>query len=131
VTELESRLDIVERKIKVLEDLEKRLALAVIDVMPATVHNVSGYDIGTVRTAMGIRWVWKHFLRGTRSAATFETRDACVKSAQADSLKHLAFPTNDIASIIHKEKERGPHRHRLDAILPNAREAGLLRTRRS
>lgn len=131
MTELE-RLDILEKKVKVLEDLEKRLALAVIDVMPVNVRNVSGYDIGTVRTAMGMRWVWKHFLRGTRSAATFETREACVKSAQADSLKHLAFPTNDIAQMVNQEiaRERGPHPHRLDAVLPKSREAGLLRTRR-
>lgn len=128
MTELETRLAIVEKKVKVLEDLEKRLALAVIDVMPVNVRNVSGYDIGTVRTAMGMRWVWKHFLRATRSAATFETREACVKSAQADSLKHLAFPMNDMATIVDKElsRERIPHPHRLDAILPKSREAGLL-----
>lgn len=135
MTEVENRLEIVENKLKVLEELEKRLALAVIDVMPVTVHNVSGYDIGTIRTAMGVRWVWKHFLRGARSAATFETREACVKSAQADSLKHLAFPSNDLESILRKTHERSrenaPTNHRLSAaVRAVVQDQGVHRARR-
>lgn len=142
MTELEQRVDTLEKKVKVLEDLEKRLALAVLDVMPTTTHNVSGYDITSIRTAMGMRWVWRHFLRGARSAATFETREACVKSAQADSLKHIAFPNKDIEKLVNKEQiERAPHPHRLNAaraatLAPRTSPTrpdvtGILRTRGS
>lgn len=97
------RIEMLERKVRVLEDLEKRLALAVIDVLPSSARNVSGYEIAPVLTGQGMRYVWKHFLRGSRSVQTFETREACVKAAQSDALKHLAFPTNDLSRILNKE----------------------------
>lgn len=115
------RLAILEKKVHVLEDLEKRLALAVLDVMPTTVNNVSGYEISTILTARGTRYVWKHFLRGGRSPATFETREACVKSAQADALRHLAYPTKDMDHFINKEQHAsgtsGSPAHRLKQVL--------------
>lgn len=119
----EERLDALERQVKVLTDLEKRLALAVVDVLPVTTNNVSGYDIHAIRTAMGMRWVWKHFLRGARSASTFETREACVKSAQADQLKNLAYPLKDFAHIVNKEQHAAPSNPRLNAILEGQKPA--------
>lgn len=117
----EERIEALERQVKVLTDLEKRLALAVVDVLPLTTNNVSGYDIHAIRTSMGVRWVWKHFLRGARSAATFETREACVKSAQADQLRNLAYPIKDFAHIVNKDRHgnrisEAPREPRLHAI---------------
>ncbi len=103
--DFEERIDALERQVKILTDLEKRLALAVVDVLPTTTNHVSGYDIHAIRTAMGVRWVWKHFLRGARSASTFETREACVKSAQADQLKNLAYPIKDFAHIVNDKEQ--------------------------
>lgn len=101
----EERIETLERQVRTLTELSKRVALAVVDVLPVTTHNVSGYDIHAIRTAMGMRWVWKHFLRGARSAATFETREACVKSAQADQLKNLAYPVKDFAHIVNDKDQ--------------------------
>lgn len=97
---LEEQVKTLTKRVAVLEELEKRLALALVDVLPSNVNNVSGYEIAGVRTAMGLRWIWKNFLRGSRSAATFETREACVRSAQADSLRHIAFPSKDLQHLV-------------------------------
>lgn len=107
----EERIGALEKQVKILAELEKRLALAVVDVLPVTTNNVSGYDIHAIRTSMGVRWVWKHFLRGARSAATFETREACVRSAQSDQLKNLAYPLKDFAHILNKDNHERKAEH--------------------
>lgn len=109
------RVDLLEKRVRVLEELEKRLALAVIDVMPVTARNVSGYEIAPILTGQGMRYIWKHFLRGARSVQTYETREACVKAAQADAMKQLAFPKKDIPYILNKEALEKAHTEREDA----------------
>lgn len=99
--EVNARLESFGRKLQVLEALEKKMAVAVMELLASKdTESVEGYDIQTIHTSTGPRWVWKHFLRGARSKKSFETREACVKSAKQDSLDQLAFPTKDLTTMI-------------------------------
>lgn len=101
ILEVNARLESFGRKLQVLEALEKKMAVAVMELLAQKdTEGVEGYDIQTIHTSSGARWVWKHFLRGARSKKSFETREACVKSAKSDALDQLAFPTKDLSTMI-------------------------------
>lgn len=100
-SEVNARCESLARKVQVLEALEKKMAVAVMELLASKdSEGVEGYDIQQIHTSTGERWVWKHFLRGARSKKSYESREACVKNAKQDQLDQLAFPTRDLSTII-------------------------------
>lgn len=101
VHQVNKRIDNVVERLSILENLEKKLALAVVELLPAHKLEVPGYEF--TKTNGG--WVWKHFLRGSRSPTKYLSLVAATKAARLDSLEHLAYPKVDLAAII-KEHQR-------------------------
>lgn len=100
-TEVYGRVESLTRKVQVLEALEKKMAVAVMELLQRKdTEGVEGYDIQTIKTSTGPRWVWRHFLRGARSKKSFETRESCVQNAKQDALDQLAYPTKDLSTVI-------------------------------
>jgi hypothetical protein len=100
-SEVNARCESMSRKIQVLEALERKMAAAVMELLASKdTEGVEGYDIQTIHTSTGPRWVWKHFLRGARSKKSYETREACVKNAKQDAIEQLAYPAKDLSTMI-------------------------------
>lgn len=113
-SEVNARIESLSRKIQVLEALERKMAAAVMELLAAKdTEGVPGYDIQTISTSTGPRWVWKHFLRGARSKRSFETREACVGNAKQDKIEQLAFPTKDLSTIITQSPKGKVHGNRV------------------
>lgn len=104
--ELSTRIDRISDKLVLLEALERRVALALIDVLPTrearVVDTVPGYDITPIKQGRKTKWIWKHFVRSSRSTATFSTRQECIQAAKRNALEQLAYgkPSADIADIL-------------------------------
>jgi hypothetical protein len=110
--EVNSRIESLTRKIELLVALERKVANILAEVLPArqarVADTVPGYDIVPIKSGRKTSWVWKHFVRGSRSPRAYKTRDECFKSAKHDALEQLAYgkPSRDIAAILSSiEKE--------------------------
>jgi hypothetical protein len=102
---LETRIENLAKKIQVLELLERKLAAAVMGAMPAkpaAPDHVPGYDVLPVRTDDGVRYCWRHFLRGARSPRLFKTHSAALGHAKRDAVRYLTQerPSQDLYAIL-------------------------------
>jgi len=126
-SKVNTKIESMHRKLEVLVALEKRLALALVEVLPTvqtrTDEQIPGYNIVPIKSGRKTKWVWKHFLRNSRALKPFDTREECLRSAKRDALEQLAYgkPSRDIATILNSI-EREPGRAQPQAELRGGRQ---------
>jgi hypothetical protein len=94
---LDARFARLAERMQKLEELERKTAQLACQVNQRLSNDrlIDEYDIVT-HTNGGVRWIWKHFMRGTRSALSFATQEEAVQDARRDAALHLKMlrPSN-------------------------------------
>lgn len=95
---LSSHLSRLDERQDLIENLLRKLALSMLELnrkvsdAPAPVYRtdpLDEYDFVYLQSNGVGRWVWKHFMRGTRSAQTFASREEAVNDAHRDAALQL------------------------------------------
>ena len=91
---IEERFERINLRLKMLEELERKTALLTLRVNSQavdahrTVEALEEYDFVFLHNGQGPRWIWKHFLRGARSHASFASYDEASADAARDAQLH-------------------------------------------